>query len=207
MRRRALFLDRDGVINEDRGYVHAVEEFHWQDGIFEFVGAARRHGYLPVVVTNQSGIARGFYGEEDYAALTRWMCARFEAAGAAIERVYHCPFLPDAVRPEYRANHSWRKPEPGMLLAAAEQLNLDLGGSLMVGDRWSDVAAAAAASLKTIVIVGERSHETAPPALPSSVRLVRCASMGAVRDWFTDFAKLEGVISPHSKKMNSWSPP
>jgi D-glycero-D-manno-heptose 1,7-bisphosphate phosphatase len=201
MQRRALFLDRDGIVNEDHDYVHTIDQFHWQDGIFELVAAARGLGYLPVVVTNQSGIGRGYYGEDEFATLTRWMCAEFAAAGAGIERVYHCPFLPDAVRPEYRADHPWRKPKPGMLLAAARDLDLDLGGSLMVGDRWSDMQAAAAAGLKAAVIVGRRSLDAPPPALDASMRLVRCATVRAALDWLTQGRPADAPS--HSKKMNS----
>ncbi|MBB3898675.1 D-glycero-alpha-D-manno-heptose-1,7-bisphosphate 7-phosphatase [Roseococcus suduntuyensis] len=136
--RRALFLDRDGVVNEDLGYVHRIEDFHFRPGIFELCRAARGLGMALVVVTNQSGIGRGMYSEEDFAALTAWMCARFAQEGAALDRVEHCP----DVAPSRR-----RKPAPGMILDAAAALELDVAASVMVGDRRTDMAAAKAAGV------------------------------------------------------------
>ncbi|WP_206936083.1 HAD-IIIA family hydrolase [Roseococcus thiosulfatophilus] len=136
--RRALFLDRDGVVNEDLGYVHRIEDFHFRPGIFELCRAARGLGMALVVVTNQSGICRGMYSEEDFAALTEWMRARFVAEGAPLDRVEHCP----DVAPSRR-----RKPGPGMILDAAAALGLDLAASVMLGDRRTDMAAAEAAGV------------------------------------------------------------
>lgn len=136
--RRALFLDRDGVVNEDLGYVHRIEDFHFRPGIFELCRAARAQGMALVVVTNQSGIGRGYYSEADFAALTEWMCARFALEGAPLDRVEHCP----DVQPSRR-----RKPGPGMILDAAAALGLDLAGSVMLGDRRTDMVAAAAAGV------------------------------------------------------------
>ena len=163
--RKALFLDRDGVINVDRDFVHRVEDFVWQDGIFELIRRARVAGFMPVVVTNQSGIGRGYYGEHDFEALTRWMCDELARHGAAVERVYHCPYHPEAVLPNLRAEHSWRKPKPGMFLAARDDLGLDLPASVMIGDRWSDAEAAHAAGVGTILIVGT-AHPPVPAGLP-----------------------------------------
>jgi D-glycero-D-manno-heptose 1,7-bisphosphate phosphatase len=137
--RRALFLDRDGVVNEDLGYVHRIADFHFRPGIFELCRAARGLDMALVVVTNQSGIGRGYYSEADFAALTEWMRARFAAEGAPLDRVEHCP----DVAPSRR-----RKPGPGMILDAAAALGLDLGGSVMVGDRRTDMAAAEAAGVQ-----------------------------------------------------------
>jgi D-glycero-D-manno-heptose 1,7-bisphosphate phosphatase len=138
MRRGALFLDRDGVVNEDLGYVHRIEDFHFRPGIFDLCRAARAKGLALVVVTNQSGIGRGFYTEADFAALTAWMCDRFAEAGAPLDRVEHCP----DVTPSRR-----RKPGPGMILDAAAALDLDLAASVMVGDRGTDMQAAEAAGV------------------------------------------------------------
>jgi D-glycero-D-manno-heptose 1,7-bisphosphate phosphatase len=156
IRRAALFLDRDGIINEDRGYVHTAETFVWCDGIFELVRSAVAFGFLPVVVTNQSGIGRGYYTEQAFAELTGWMRARFADEEAPIAAVYHCPFHPDATVAEYRQDHPWRKPAPGMLLAAAQDLDLNLTGSILVGDTWSDIAAASAAGVARTVLIGGR---------------------------------------------------
>jgi D-glycero-D-manno-heptose 1,7-bisphosphate phosphatase len=144
----ALFLDRDGVINVDRGYVHRIEDIELLPGILELARfwTGELRGPI-VVVTNQSGIGRGLYDERAYEALTQWLCTRFTAAGSGIARVYHCPFHPEHGIGEYRREHSWRKPRPGMILQAAADLDLDLAASVLVGDRESDIAAAAAAGV------------------------------------------------------------
>lgn len=140
--RRALFLDRDGVINVDHGYVHRVEQFEFCAGIFELVRAARERGYAIVVVTNQAGIGRGLYTEEDFQRLSSWMGQRFERERAPIDRIYHCPDHPDHGIGVYRRDSPMRKPNPGMLLQAAADLDLDLGASCLVGDRETDIEAA-----------------------------------------------------------------
>jgi D-glycero-D-manno-heptose 1,7-bisphosphate phosphatase len=140
--KRALFLDRDGVVNVDHGYVHSVEHFEFVDGIFELCRAAVQRGRLPVVVTNQAGIGRGYYDETQFQSLTRWMLARFEAEGAPIAAVYHCPFHPEHGIGAYRIDSIDRKPRPGMLLRARDELGLALEASMMVGDTASDMLAA-----------------------------------------------------------------
>lgn len=168
---RALFLDRDGVINIDRHYVHAREDFVFQDGIFEIARAATKAGLLIVVVTNQSGIARGKYSEADFQILTDWMCGVFASEGAPVARVYHCPChpdFPDAARDA--AYGTWRKPRPGMLLQASADLGIDLAASVMVGDQWSDAQAAFAAGLRHMIIVGE-PKEQQPAGCDKAVRV------------------------------------
>jgi D-glycero-D-manno-heptose 1,7-bisphosphate phosphatase len=182
---KALFLDRDGVINIDHGYISRIEDFTWRDGIFELVSVARTAGYLPVVVTNQSGIGRGYYTEEEFQALTRWMCAEFFARGAVIERVYHCPFHPEAVDPRYRADHLWRKPRPGMLFAARDDLGIDLANSLMIGDRWSDMEAGAAAGVGRLALIGSE-----PGAITSALPgVIRLESLRTAVGWLSALAK------------------
>src|SRR5215831_7078716 len=122
----ALFLDRDGVINVDRGYIHRSDQFEFAPGIFDLARFWTNELQRPiVVVTNQSGIGRGYFDENTYADLTRWMCDRFEAERTAITRVYHCPYHPLDAIGKYRCDHPWRKPKPGMLLQAASDLGLD----------------------------------------------------------------------------------
>lgn len=130
--RPALFLDRDGVINVDRGYVHKQEDFEFIDGIFEFCRLAKQLGYLIFVVTNQSGIGRGYYTEQDFTKLTDWMCGVFKDQGVDIEKVYHCPSPEDS--PD-------RKPMPGMILRAVEEFGIDLSRSVLVGDKMTDIQA------------------------------------------------------------------
>lgn len=146
---RALILDRDGVINVDHGFIHRIEQFEFITGIFELARFAASLGWPLIVITNQSGIGRGLFEEADYEALTRWMCERFRAEQAPIARVYHCPYHPDHGLGRYRIEHPWRKPNPGMILQAAADFGLDLAGSVLIGDRTSDIEAAVAAGVGT----------------------------------------------------------
>ncbi len=148
MRRAAAFLDRDGVINIDHGYVSRREQFDWVAGVLPAAARLHRAGYALVVVTNQSGIGRGLYSEADFAALTDWMRAEFEAADAPLAGVYHCPHHPVDATGAHRVACDCRKPAPGMLLRAARELDLDLSRSLMFGDRESDLQAAQAAGVQ-----------------------------------------------------------
>lgn len=167
MRRPALFLDRDGVVNEDSDFVHLRDDFVFSDGIFDLVRAALDLGFAPVIVTNQSGIARGLFTEEAFHDLNRWMLSVFEQRGAPVAKVYHCPYHPEAAVAAYRhADHPWRKPAPGMLLAARDELALDLSRSAMIGDRWSDVAAGHAAGLPFLALVGDRADREGAAADP-----------------------------------------
>lgn len=142
----ALFLDRDGVVNLDRGYVHRIEQFVWVPGIFDTVRMANRLGLAVFVVTNQAGIARGYYSEQQFLALTDWMKAQFAEAGAPLADVYFCPFHPDGL-PPYDVAAPCRKPAAGMLLQAAQEHDLDLGRSVLIGDQESDIGAGRAAGL------------------------------------------------------------
>lgn len=128
---KALFLDRDGTINIDRAYVHAKEDFTFIDGVFEFCRKAQEKGYLIIVITNQSGIARGYYTEADYKRLTDWMLGEFAKRGVVVTDVFHCPLLsgPD------------RKPEPGMFLKARDKYSIDMSASVNIGDKQRDVEA------------------------------------------------------------------
>ena len=159
---KALFLDRDGVINEERNYVYRIEDFFFIDGIFELCLCAQDLGYLIIAVTNQAGIARGYYTEADYAALTAWMLDQFSARGISIARVYHCPYHPTAGIGEYRRESFDRKPNPGMLLRAQKDFELDLHNSVLVGDKASDMEAALAAGVGRSLLLGKREHSAHP---------------------------------------------
>jgi D-glycero-D-manno-heptose 1,7-bisphosphate phosphatase len=155
----ALFLDRDGVVNVDYDYVHKKEDFHFVDGIFELVATANRAGYLVVIVTNQAGIGRGYYTEADFHVLMDWVKAEFEARGAHIDGVYFCPFHPEHGIGPYRQESEHRKPGPGMLLQAAQELEIDLPASIMVGDKRSDMEAGKAAGLSMLLHFGKTDEE------------------------------------------------
>ncbi|MCA3506548.1 MAG: HAD-IIIA family hydrolase [Rhodobacter sp.] len=143
-RRKGLFLDRDGVINEDTGYLSRIEDLRIRPGIAQRIGAARTQGQQTVIVTNQSGIGRGYYGWDAFEALQTEICGRLaaEVPEALISMVCACPFHPDAAAPYDVADHPWRKPNPGMIRFAAQVLEIDLENSLLIGDSASDEAAA-----------------------------------------------------------------
>ena len=160
MGRRALFLDRDGVINIDRGYVHLPEQCQFIDGIFDMARAFADAGYLIVIATNQAGIGRGLYGEEDFQSFMTWMKAQFRNEGIEIAAVYHCPDHPTAGIGPYRRENPWRKPGPGMILQAAKDLDLDLAESWLVGDKLSDMEAAKAAGVGMRVLYEAATSKT-----------------------------------------------
>jgi D-glycero-D-manno-heptose 1,7-bisphosphate phosphatase len=163
--RRALFLDRDGVINIERGYVHEREDFEFQGGIFELCRAARSLDYLIVVVTNQAGIGRGYYTEAQFLVLTGWMLSRFAEHNVPIARVYYCPYHPIHGIGDYKRESPDRKPLPGMLLRARADLGLDLADSVLVGDKATDIQAAEAAGVGTkILLRSDAANVEAAPA-------------------------------------------
>ena len=145
--RKALFLDRDGVININHGYVHAPEQTDWVPGIFELVAKAHARGYLPVVVTNQAGIGRGLYDEAAFLDYTAWMHAQFAARDTPLLATFWCPHHPDDGLGDYCVECDCRKPRPGMLLQAIERFGIDPPRSLMIGDKQGDLDAAAAAGV------------------------------------------------------------
>ncbi|WP_336968964.1 HAD-IIIA family hydrolase [Brevundimonas aurantiaca] len=153
-RRPALFLDRDGVINHDDGYVGSQDRFRWMPGVQETIRYANDLGYLVFVVTNQSGVARGYYTTEDVEDLFEWMQAELRQVGAYIDDWRYCPYHPDGVVKELSIMHPWRKPQPGMLLDLMTQWDVDVAHSLMVGDQASDVAAAEAAGVRGLLFSG-----------------------------------------------------
>lgn len=148
MNGRALFLDRDGVMNVEVGYLHRAEDVVFVPGIFSLCRTAMQLGYRLVVVTNQAGIARGFYTEADFDALMVWMREALRMEGVELDGVYHCPYHPEHGVGEYRRDHEDRKPGTGMLRRAAREFEISLADSVMVGDRCSDIAAANSAGLK-----------------------------------------------------------
>ena len=157
---KALFLDRDGVINVDHGYVHRPEEFHFRDGIFELCRAAQALGYLLVVVTNQAGIARGYYTESQFLELTAWMTSKFAEQQIRLARVYYCPYHPIDGVGRYKFDSPDRKPKPGMLIRARDDFNLDLTSSILIGDNPSDIHAAAAGGVGTKILLRSGDAET-----------------------------------------------
>jgi D-glycero-D-manno-heptose 1,7-bisphosphate phosphatase len=157
-RRHAVFLDRDGVLNEDRGFVSRPEDFHWLPGAIAALQELQHAGWHLVVVSNQPGIARGLYGPAEYDTLTSWMNADLARHGVTLDGVYHCPHLPDAPLAAWRRQCECHKPAPGMLRRAARAHKLDLASSVMVGDTAADIAAGRAAGVAACVLIDADHH-------------------------------------------------
>ena len=153
MAKIAVFLDRDGVINEDTGYVSCVDDFHFIDGTIEALQLLKKKGYALVVVTNQSGIARGLFTEDDFMNLTEWMDWSLADRDVDLDGIYFCPHHPTEGQAPYQQACNCRKPAPGMLLDAAEDLQIDLSQSYMVGDKPGDLKAAQAAGVLHKILV------------------------------------------------------
>jgi D-glycero-D-manno-heptose 1,7-bisphosphate phosphatase len=151
--RAAVFLDRDGVVNKEKGYVHTIDEFQFMDGVFDACRQMTNAGYRLVIITNQAGIGRGYYSEEDYYRLTSWMLNEFRMHDIQIDGVYHCPHHPVHGIGRYRRVCDCRKPAPGMILRAAEELSLDLRRSILVGDKASDIEAGRAAGVGCCILL------------------------------------------------------
>lgn len=158
MPRRALFLDRDGVINEDLGYVHRPEDTGWIPGVFDLCRDASAAGLLLVVVTNQAGIARGYYTESDFLEYTSWMHGEFALRGVPLLATFYCPHHPDAGLGPLRVACECRKPNPGMILDAAQEFGLAPRESVLVGNSESDMMAGRAAGIGLRVLLGTRSQ-------------------------------------------------
>jgi D-glycero-D-manno-heptose 1,7-bisphosphate phosphatase len=159
MLKQAVFLDRDGVINIDKGYVHKKADFDWMEGAIDTIRRFNELGYLVFVVTNQGGIARGLYTEQDVLELHDWLQNELNQQGAHIDQFYYCPHHIDGVVPEHSIVCDCRKPEPGMILTAAKEWPVDLGCSVMIGDKPSDMAAAANAGVKGYLFKGGNLFE------------------------------------------------
>ncbi len=147
---KALFLDRDGIINIEKNYVYRIEDFEFTEGIFDLCRWFQNRNYLIFVITNQAGIARGFYTEDDLKILTNWMTKQFHNEGITISKTYHCPHHPD-----FTGLCRCRKPEPGMILKAKDEYDIDLKGSVMIGDKISDIEASKNAGVGVSLLTSE----------------------------------------------------
>jgi D-glycero-D-manno-heptose 1,7-bisphosphate phosphatase len=151
MQKKIIFLDRDGVINKEKNYLYQKEDFNFIEGIFDACRYFQSIGYQLIVVTNQSGIARGYYLEEDFHKLTKWMLKKFKEKNIKILDLFFCPHGPES-------SCNCRKPKPGMLLEAKEKYNIDMENSWMIGDKEADVGAANAAGIENTILV-KTGHE------------------------------------------------
>ena len=143
---KTIFLDRDGVINREINYLHKQDEFEFIDDIFSVCHLFKKLQYEIIIITNQSGIARGFYKESEYQNLTKWMIDQFNKQGIDILDIFHCPHGPES-------NCSCRKPKPGMLFAAKSKYNIDMTQSWMIGDKDSDISAANSAGIHQTIML------------------------------------------------------
>ncbi|WP_034949568.1 D-glycero-beta-D-manno-heptose 1,7-bisphosphate 7-phosphatase [Erwinia oleae] len=157
----AIFLDRDGTINVDHGYVHEIDKFHFIDGAIEAMKELKSMGFALVMVSNQSGIARGMFTEDTFMRLTEWMDWSLADRDVDLDGIYFCPHHPDAAVEAYRQSCDCRKPAPGMLLSAQRDLNIDMAASYMVGDKPEDMQAAQAAGVGKKVLVRSGKAVTA----------------------------------------------
>ena len=149
MSRHAIFLDRDGVINVDYGYVYKKENFEFIDGIFDFCYKAHKRGYLIFVITNQSGIGRGYFTEKQFLELSDWMINCFRNRGIKIAKVYYCPYHKDAKIKKFKKENSFfRKPNPGMINQAIKEYDIDPEKSILIGDKISDIISGIKAGVK-----------------------------------------------------------
>lgn len=152
MMRRAVFLDRDGVLCTEEGYLSDARQLRLIHGAADAISLFNQNGLAAVVITNQSGVARGFFTEETVASVNRAMQERLEAQGAHLDAVYYCPHHPDGVVAKYRMRCECRKPATGLLRQAADECNLDLKRSYLVGDKLSDLECARRAGMKGILV-------------------------------------------------------
>ncbi len=150
---KALFLDRDGIINIDSAYVYQREKFVFVEGIFDLCRYFIKQGYRLFIITNQAGIGRGFYTENDFEKLMTWVRVEFARQQIIIEKSYYCPHHPTAGIGVYKTECECRKPKAGMILKAAKEFNLDLSQSLLIGDKTGDIEAGKKAGLKKSYLI------------------------------------------------------
>jgi D-glycero-D-manno-heptose 1,7-bisphosphate phosphatase len=156
----ALFLDRDGIVNREIGYLSKPHQVEFLPGIFDLCRSAQAMGYKLIIVTNQAGIARQLYSEADFHLLMRWMVERFTLESVRLDGYYYCPHHPEHGVGRYRKDCPDRKPQPGMMLRAAREHGIDLGQSVFLGDRCSDMDAGAAAEIgRLILLAGTETAE------------------------------------------------
>lgn len=155
MKRPAIFFDRDGVLNEDSGYVFEISQLKWIEGAREAVKIANGAGYYVFVVSNQSGVARGFYEEAHVEALHQWMQNDLAKSGARIDAFEYCPYHPEATVERYRQASHRRKPAPGMINDLLERFPVDISQSFLIGDKPTDLEAAQAAGIRGYLFSGQ----------------------------------------------------
>lgn len=157
--KKALFLDRDGIVNIDHGYVHQSKDFEFVESIFPLCKRFEDNGFIIIIVTNQSGIGRGFYSEEQFVQLNKWMVGQFNNRGITITDTFYCPHHPREANGQYLAVCQCRKPNPGMFIEAQTKHNIDMPNSVMIGDRMSDIHASHNAGVGHRFLLQNASHK------------------------------------------------
>jgi D-glycero-D-manno-heptose 1,7-bisphosphate phosphatase len=168
MKRPAVFFDRDGVLNEDNGYVFEISKLRWINGARQAVKAANDAECFVFVITNQSGVARGLYKESDIEALHKWMTDDLAAIGAHIDAFEYCPYHPEAIIEQYRQASRRRKPAPGMINDLLERFPVDVSRSILVGDKPTDLEAAQAAGVQGYLYSSGDLAQFLKPLLPQN---------------------------------------
>ncbi len=185
-RRPAAFLDRDGTINVDAGYIDRLERFELYPFAIDAIRLIRRAGYLVVVLTNQGGVAQGIHTEETVAELAAYLSDRAVQGGTQIDGHYYCPHAPEAAVARYRVDCDCRKPKPGLALRAAADLGIDLARSVVIGDRWRDLAVAQAVGARKILVrTGYGVTEAAQPPAGLAADAV-CDNLIGAAVWLLD---------------------
>jgi len=157
---KAVFLDRDGVITEDPPhYAHRLDQLRIIPGSAQAIRVLNEHHFRVIVISNQSGVARGYYTEDDVKKYNDGVEFLLAKAGAHIDAVYYCPHHPDAIIERYKLDCNCRKPKPGMILDAVQKYSLDIENSFVVGDKWSDIEAGRVAGCKTVLVLTGHGKE------------------------------------------------
>lgn len=164
---KAIFLDRDGVINKEINYLYQIEDFEFITDTFKALKILQKNGYLLFIVTNQAGIARGYYSELDFEKLNNWMLSKLSSQDITITDVEYCPHHLESGKGKYAIDCECRKPKAGMLNKLINKYNIDVNKSVMVGDKISDLEAATAANIRTRVLV--KSGHSIPSTIPAYV--------------------------------------
>lgn len=183
--RPALFLDRDGIINVDRGYVHKKKDFEFINGIFELCRQAKAFGYWIFIITNQSGIGRGYYTERQFNDLSEWMEAKFREQNVTIDKVYFCPHHVEATIDKYKKDCQCRKPKPGMIFRANKDYKVDLPNSILLGDKLTDIQVGQKAGILTNILYDNDGTENFE--MESIKNFISVIDLLEVNQYFKDY--------------------
>lgn len=177
MKNKAVFLDRDGTINVEKHFLYKIEDFEFLTGAVEGLKLLQRAGFLLIIITNQSGIARGYFTEEEYLKLTEWMLAELEKSGVKISKVYYCPHLPEAEILKYKKICHCRKPETELFEQAVKDFDIDLSKSFAIGDKLRDCAICEKTDCKGFLIGGDEANKNANSKIKSVSSLFEAAKI------------------------------